>query len=312
MEVRAGARGPSGCWFCGGDMAMLPGLYAHMLNGFLLSVLLIVGLRPIAREVQLLDQPDSRKRHIGEVPLCGGLAVFTAFMLSGIGFGKDYGIPWNWEVGFGILVLLGFADDRWRLSAVFRLTVQTLVAVILIAGVSGAVLVLGRFSDGAIWYLSAPVATIFSILFVVGTVNAVNMLDGLDGVAGASVVAALFWLALIATHVDYGLVALYALVFMAAVLGFLVFNMRHPWRSSASVFLGDAGTLVLGGAIATFVVHLCSGNQGLSFVALAWLVIVPVADTLSLIVRRLAAGRKPVAMVDVARPGRCADAHRPG
>ena len=58
---------------------MLPGLYPHMLNGFLLSILTIIALRAVARDLRLVDLPDARKLHDGAVPLCGGLAIFAAF-----------------------------------------------------------------------------------------------------------------------------------------------------------------------------------------------------------------------------------------
>lgn len=275
---------------------MLPSLYPHMLNGLLLSILLIVGLRPIAKDMRLVDLPTGRKRHDGEVPLCGGLAIFVAFILGGFGLDEAYRLPWNWALGFLVLVLIGVADDRWRLPPLPRLATEVVAAAILSAGI-GALLVIGIGTPSP-WHITAPVlVAALSILFIVGTANAINMLDGADGLAGATVAAALFWLALIAMHVGDRFVAIQAIVLIAAIIGFLVFNMRHPWRASASVFLGDAGSTILGGVLATFI--LCLASEGrpapaVSCLTLAWLVVVPICDTLSLMIRRIAAGRNPL------------------
>ena len=275
---------------------MLPNLYPHMLNGFLLSVLLIVGLRPIARELRLLDLPTARKRHYGEVPLCGGLAIFLAFVFGGFGLVEAYRLPWHWLLGLLLLVLIGLADDRWRLPPFPRLAVQALAAAIMSAG-TGALLLFDT-GPSMTWQLSAPpLVGGLSLLFIVGTANAINMLDGVDGLAGITVAAALFWLAVIGAHVGDGLVAMQSLMMIAAVLGFLAFNARHPWRRQASIFLGDSGSMILGGLLATLILHLASSGRAVpavSYVALLWLVILPICDTLSLVVRRVAASRSPL------------------
>lgn len=272
---------------------MIPALYSNMLNAFLLCVLLILGLRWIARDFQLVDLPDARKQHSGEVPLCGGLAIFTAFTLAGFGIAGGLHVQWHFEAGFVILVLVGLADDLWRLPPATRLFTETLAATVIVSGL-GLPIVLGDLVPGVSLYLPASITAVFAIVFVVGMVNAINMLDGADGVAGASVAATLLWMALIASEVGDNQVSYHALLLLAAVLGFLTFNLRHPWRRSASIFLGDAGTTVLGGMLATFLLSLSSGANGLSFIALLWLVVVPVTDTLSLMVRRTLAGRSPL------------------
>lgn len=273
---------------------MLSGFfYAHMLNAFLLSILLTAFTTHIAGEIRLVDTPDARKRHEGSVPLSGGFAIFTAFMVTGIGFQQGLQIPWNWEIGLGMLVLLGMADDRWRLPPLPRLVGQTIAALILLIALPRP-LNLGSIGGTELWHVAPLFGELVAVLFMVGTVNAINMLDGIDGLAGASAFAALFWLAMIAFHAGAQLSALHALVLMAAVSGFLLFNLRHPWRKKAAVFLGDGGSLMLGAALAFFITSLAGGDQALALPVLIWVIIVPVTDTLSLIVRRLAQGRNPL------------------
>jgi len=274
---------------------MLPSIYSPILNGILLSILLIVFLKPAAADFRLVDLPDARKQHSGAVPLCGGLAIFVAFIFGGLGLDQDYWLPWNLAAGFLILVLIGAADDRWRLGPLPRLAVQSIGAAVLMSG-NVAVLMAGTGPYTA-WYLAGAPLAVFSLLFIVGTANAVNMLDGADGVAGTTVAVALFWLALIGIHVGDVFVASQALVLAAAIVGFLLFNLRHPWRASASIFMGDAGSMLLGGALAVFLLHLSTvfpSEPAVPFVVLLWVLIVPICDTLSLIIRRVSVGRSPL------------------
>jgi UDP-GlcNAc:undecaprenyl-phosphate GlcNAc-1-phosphate transferase len=272
----------------------MPDLYAHLMKSFLLSVLLILVLRPLARELQLVDRPDTRKRHSGEIPVCGGVAIFAALILSQMGFDAGYWIPWTWIAGLGGLMLIGLADDRWQLAATPRLALEFAAAAVLVSTPGSTVLLVAAVNAGEILQLSGAMAAALSVVFVVGVANAVNMQDGLDGVAGTSSVFALLWLGLLAAHAGDGHVYLLAPVLAAAILGFLVFNMRHPWRRAASIFLGDAGSLVIGAMIALFILRLATGPHALSLVSLLWIVAVPVIDTCSLIVRRLASGRSPL------------------
>ena len=268
-------------------------LYPHLLNAFLLSIMLILVLRRLAPQFRLVDAPDARKQHEGLVPLCGGLAIFSAFMITGIGFDEAIRVPWNVETGLVLLVLIGLADDRWRLSATTRLGAHLVAATILVAPAAVAPFNLGAVSSDIVWLLPPLAGGLLAVVFTTGMINAFNMIDGMDGLAGASAGAAFFWFALLSVHVGDAVLAVQALTLLAAVLGFLVFNMRHRWRSRASVFLGDAGSIMLGAMAAHFAVVLASGSHPLSFVALLWFLIVPIADTLSLIVRRLAARRSP-------------------
>ncbi len=132
-----------------------------------------------------------------------------------------------------------------------------------------------------------------AVIFIVGTTNAVNMLDGVDGLAGGYLTLSFFWLALLAQSIDRLDIAVEALVLMSAIVGFLVFNLRNRWRSRAAVFMGDAGSTMLGTAIAFLILKLASGDNSLSFSLLLWLVIVPITDTLVLICTRMAAGHSP-------------------
>ncbi len=137
-----------------------------------------------------------------------------------------------------------------------------------------------------------PLFLLIALAFVVGLVNAINMSDGVDGLAGSASAAA-FWLAAICFWVGENRIGLQTLALAAACSGFLLFNMRHRWRAKASLFLGDGGSTFLGAALAGIILILTNTHAEIAFPIVLWVVVVPVIDTLSLIVRRLAARRSP-------------------
>src|SRR5699024_5032102 len=89
------------------------------------------------------------------------------------------------------------------------------------------------------------------VFMLVGSSNAVNLTDGLDGLLAGTAAVAFGAFALIAMYYDpdYALISMFSLAVVGALLGFLVFN-AHP----AKVFMGDTGSLALGGAIASIAI----------------------------------------------------------
>lgn len=271
-------------------------LGAFLMNGSLLSALLVVSLREVAPRFGFVDRPAARKSHEGAIPLCGGLAMFMAYLVTMLQMDASFRPSWGFMAGITTLVIMGAADDRLNLSAVLRLVVQVAVAI-------GFILADGRVIGSLGLPLSFNIAetpamqgafAVLTVVFVVGLINAFNMIDGLDGLAGGCAAAALFWLAMAAIILGRGADKVQLLLLLAVVLGFLAFNMRYPTRSRALVFIGDAGSMMLGGAIAYFIIGFSAGpGPAIPFVVLLWVCIVPVVDTLSLIVRRVAAGRSP-------------------
>jgi len=276
----------------------MPNLAAHLLNGFLLAVVLVVWMQRIAPRLGFVDHPTARKAHEGAVPVCGGLAMFAAYVIGTCVLEPSLQAPWSFIGGLAILVAVGAVDDRLNLRPLWRLMTQGLAALVM-TGLDGHAI--GNFGsaflgvqEGAADPLVSALAFCVTVLFLVGLTNAFNMIDGLDGLAGGAAASALFWLALMASFLGHGAAVAQLFLLLAVVLGFLTFNMRHRWRPRALVFMGDAGSTMLGAAIAYFIIGLSSGAQPtIPFPVLLWVCIVPMVDTLSLMARRMHAGRSP-------------------
>ena len=256
-----------------------------------LSAMLVMGLRRPAKSLGLVDRPGGRKRHHGEVPIVGGIAVFTAFIVA-TSIGAWPAVPFL--AGGLVIVAVGIVDDLRGMASWVKLAFQALAAAVVViwAGLEvselGTYPVVGTLSLGS-W------AAVLSMIAVVGLINGVNMLDGVDGLAGGVSLAALAWLVVVAAITDSAVTPAVITPIVGALVGFLIFNMRNPWRRKASVFLGDAGSMFLGFATAWFALALVGSQDRVSPVGIAWVVALPVIDTLSLMTRRLIKGNNPFA-----------------
>src|SRR5690554_446715 len=258
-----------------------------------LSALAILLLRRPAVAWGLADIPGGRKQHQGIVPLTGGLGVFIGFLLVQPLLSVPLGELLPLSVGLVALVACGVIDDARDMRRTVKFGVQLAVAALMVLWGQQVLVTLGRFplvGEVHLGWLAVP----FTIVAVAGLINAINMMDGVDGLAGGSALSVLGWLGFVAA-LQSQLTLLAVIVTLAAsVMGFLLFNMRHPLRRRASVFMGDAGSMALGFAIAWFVVALSQSETAVvSPIAYGWVLALPVMDTLSLMVRRLRKGRSP-------------------
>jgi UDP-GlcNAc:undecaprenyl-phosphate GlcNAc-1-phosphate transferase len=264
---------------------------------FVAAVSVTHFLRPVCLRIGLVDNPDSvRKHHAAPTPLGGGLGILAGILTAALL------VPEMRQEGLGSflyalvpLLVAGLWDDMYEARTRVRLIAQ--VAAGLLFVYQGGVVI---SELGALVEVGNPVvlhrwAPVFTIFCVIGVVNSVNMIDGLDGLAGGVALVALGWFALAASLQGASVDTAFALVFMGAVAGFLVFNFRHPKRSRASVFLGDTGSMMLGLALVWLSVRLTRVDSGgMPPMAAVWVIGLPLLDTLSVIVRRLSQGRSPL------------------
>lgn len=266
---------------------------------FLVVFVVTLALTPLfkqrAASWQLVDLPDRRKLHDGPVPLVGGLAMGIAFL--GVFAATRPVADASQYIGVTAAIMLtlmgGALDDLRGLGASTKFAFQISAALLLATWggtllthfgtlVSGEELALGR------WSLAVTVVAI------VGLMNAINMTDGLDGLAGSIALAAFLGLGYAAGAA--GDAAMFSVICVAAgaVAAFLVYNARSPWRGAATVYMGDAGSLLLGLLIAWFSIRLAmSERPSLAPMTAVWILALPLTDMGTIMVRRLLRGRNP-------------------
>jgi len=265
----------------------------QLLVAFGASVILIHLFQRAARHFSLVDVPFGRKAHEGVIPLVGGIAIFAAFAFTAFLSREPLTAFNSLFSGLLLLVVIGVLDDLHDLSANSRFFAQILAAVLMASWGGVSVRELGDLLGMGVARLhdwSIP----FTVVCVIGTINAVNMIDGMDGLAGGIALIALSLLGAVAYDVGLLLHATLLFLLSSAVLGFLVFNMRAPWRARANVFLGNAGSMMLGFALAWFAVDLASTDrQALSPISAVWVLAVPLIDMASVMARRMERGTSP-------------------
>src|SRR5688572_25947635 len=220
---------------------------------FIVTLVFLFVLRPVAFAVGLVDVPGGRKRHGMPVPLIGGIC-----MSIGVGFGAtllDHPVGWDPAIlGIYVLVVVGTIDDRFELPANVRLIAHACAALLLVFGSGVTVTHLGAplFFDVSLGVAAVP----FTLLFVVAMINAFNIIDGLDGLAGGIAFLSLGAMAIIGIGTDiFPLI----MILIGAVLAFLLFNFPFGFNTTVRTFMGDAGSTFLGLCIAMIGISLSQG-----------------------------------------------------
>lgn len=263
------------------------------------TISLIVLLRDTARRMGLVDDPGGRKHHRGRIPLVGGIAIFGGFAFSTLLLGQSEPPLYEFRSllgGMGLLVLAGVLDDMHDLSPFAKLGLQTAAALLMVSWGGIYVRELGDLLGTGSRLSLGNFAIPFTIVCVLGTVNAMNMTDGVDGLAGGLAAVSIAAFALIAYQSGQMTHLLLLCMLEGSVLGFLSFNMRHPFRRRASIFLGDAGSMSLGFAMCWYAVNLSRPSDvSVPPIAMVWVIAVPLIDMGVVTLRRVAARRSPFA-----------------
>ncbi len=250
-------------------------------------------VRRFALKAGWADAPGGRRRHQGPLPNAGGLAVYagvvlaliTAFLLRPTLLDDVLVKILSILLGGSLLVLVGFIDDQFELTPRFRLVAQTVAALVLYAA--------GVRIEAAFSYPIDPVLSLLLTLFwVVGITNAMNLIDGVDGLAGGvAFIAAMGLLAASAQFESRAAATLILAGLAGAALGFL----RHNLPPS-KIIMGDAGAYFFGYTLAAASIM---GNvkitTAFALVPVALFLLVPIADTTWVVIRRVRRGQNPLA-----------------
>lgn len=272
------------------------------LAAFLITALAIGLLRPLAMRIGLTDKPGQRKQHQGEVPLVGGLACFIGASVA-LFVGVLLGFPaasnevlLAWFAASFLLVAVGACDDLTGLSPMVRFAAEIAAVLIMIYGGNVVLNNLGWITPGERLVSLGALAMPFTVFAAVGIINAFNMCDGLDGLSGNLALVTLLALGIADGIWGAGSHVALINVISGAIAGFLLFNQRMHWRSKAMVFLGDAGSMMLGLMLAWSAIEMSQGaERALSPAATLWFLMIPVYDTVRVMLRRMVRGRSPFA-----------------
>lgn len=244
----------------------------------------------MSMKINAVDKPNSRKIHTGLMPTLGGLSIFLSFLVGILIIQPTS--PYHLAIVLGafVIILLGFFDDLYALTAKAKFIIQILAACIVVFGGGLQVEFINLPFGGQIEFgwLSALV----TILWIVGITNAINLIDGLDGLAAGVSAIALFTIATMSILMGNVYVLSIAIILFWSILGFIPYNF-FP----AKVFMGDTGALFLGFMIAVLSLLGFKNVTMISFIIPIFILAVPIFDTGIAIVRRLV-HKRPISSPD--------------
>ncbi len=268
-----------------------------LLLSFAVSIVISLIVIPILRKLKVgqserEDGPQSHLRKKGTPTMGGLILIITTLLLSAFLY-IDYAgdepeiatrlLPMVFvTIGFG---LIGFIDDFKKvvLHNTDGLSPKLKMLGLMVIAVAYVVMLIFNFENGTdIYipfvnkYITLPLWLYipFAVIVILATTNAVNLTDGIDGLSTSVTTIILTCLTVISIIWDIKETTIFGCIMIGSALGFLLFNL-HP----AHVFMGDTGSLLLGGAIAGIALYL---KLPLLLIIIA---IVPVIETVSVILQ---------------------------
>jgi len=261
---------------------------------FISSYLAILAIKPVAVRAGLVDLPNQRKKHVGAIPLIGGVSIFIAVFSTALLFFPLEKALLTYLACAGAIVLLGVIDDYRELGVRVRLFVQTIIALVMIWGAENTISELGNlfgFGNVSLGYFGV----VFTVVAVVAAINAFNMIDGIDGLAGSmSLVTFTSIFILMAFNGDTQW-SLLALAIMSTMLPYLAFNLGLCGHQNKKIFMGDAGSMFVGLSVIWLLMQATQAIDVKVFrpVTALWIIAVPLMDMVAIIIRRVRKGQSP-------------------
>lgn len=260
---------------------------------FLGALALLFIARKVARKVGLVDRPNARKLHHGNIPLVGGVSVYCSLWILYVlepGWLPDFGI---YMICATLLLIVGVIDDRFDLPVMPRMGLQAAVAGIMMY--NGLYLSsLGNVLFGFALLLG-PFSYLLTLLAVIAAINAFNMVDGIDGLLGALSCVTFGSLGIIFIIGGNQDMAMWCMCLVAACLPYILLNLGIPWGRKFKVFMGDAGSMLIGFTVIWLLIVASQGADAvMSPVTALWLIAVPLMDMMRVMVTRIRRGCSPI------------------
>jgi len=262
-----------------------------LFSTFLISTITTILLMPIfinlACKLNLFDFPNRRKIHCDPIPRIGGIAMVLGIFLPIIIWTPMNNFVKAVLIGSGILVIFGLVDDFREINFKTKFIGQILAALIIILYGGLKIESIGMFAPKGfifpIW-ISIPL----TLVIIVTVTNAINLSDGLDGLAGGVCLLTFLCIGYLSYLNQFQAFEIMSVAMVGAIFGLLRYN-THP----ATVFMGDAGSQLLGFVSITLALALTKESNQISLALVLLILGIPVIDTLSVMIQRILKGRSP-------------------
>jgi UDP-GlcNAc:undecaprenyl-phosphate/decaprenyl-phosphate GlcNAc-1-phosphate transferase len=236
----------------------------------------------LARRAGAVDHPtEERRMHVLATPLLGGLGIFIAWIVTVLLLVPITKPVWGIVAGATIVVVVGLFDDLFELEPIIKFTGQLLaIAVALYFGVR-ITRVAVPFVDEFLQFPGA-LSLLVTAVWMAAVINMVNFIDGLDGLAAGVCGISAVTFSIISISTGFPAMGILAAVLAGATFAFLRFNF-HP----ASIFMGDAGSMLLGFVLAAISVEsVMKGTAAIALLLPLLVLGVPFIDLFLIVWRR--------------------------
>lgn len=267
--------------------------FINLFGTFVITCVSLFALKPVAGRLGLIDLPGGRKIHSTPTPLVGGLGIYVGTLCMSV-FTPDVFFQYSAMLAIsGLVLFIGIFDDARELKVSVRMGFHAFAAWLMAAVAGNQLLSLGNLmalGPVELGVLAIPL-TIFA---TVGVINAVNMTDGIDGLSGGLVLITLAFLSIVAFIAGNAPMLQFGTLLICSILAFLVLNFRLPWKKSAMIYLGDAGSTLLGFILTWLIIEVTQGSDAIMPPVYAlWFLAIPLIDTVSLLIKRPLRGVNP-------------------
>ncbi len=219
----------------------------------LLSLFILKSSHSYFLKRKFYDPINSRSSHIGTATRNGGISIFLSLLLISVYFYLqsieifDY----SYLIPLSILLVVGLYDDIYEVDFKLKFLFQIITAKIMID--SG--LIIDNFHGIlGLYELNRIFAQIFTIFITVAIINSINFIDGIDGLAISIISVFIISFEFFAnSQTEFQTISI---ILLASFIPLLFFN----YRSKNKIFLGDSGSLFLGGIVSIYVLNILSTN----------------------------------------------------
>jgi UDP-GlcNAc:undecaprenyl-phosphate GlcNAc-1-phosphate transferase len=262
-----------------------------LFSAFLISTIVTISLMPVfinlACKANLMDFPTDRKIHCDPIPRIGGVVMAIGAFASIFIWAPALQFVRALLIGSGILIAFGLVDDVKGIGFKSKFFGQVLAALIVILYGGIKIKSLSVFTPVG-FYLPDWLAIPFTVIIIVAVTNAINLSDGLDGLAGGITLLTFLCIGFLSYLDHFQALEVISVAMVGAIFGLLRYN-THP----ASVFMGDAGSQLLGFVAITLSLALTRRSTQPSIMLTLFMMGIPIIDTVCVFVQRIIKGRSP-------------------
>lgn len=259
---------------------------------FIFSLFFLFLSRKFAKKIGLVDKPNHRKCHHGQIPLAGGIATYVSICFTFFYSEHYISHVLLYLTCTGVLVVTGALDDRFDISVLARAIIQALVAVVMMVFSGSYINSLG-YIFGSWEMMLGPFGYLITLFAVWAAINAFNMVDGIDGLLGGLSCVSLGTIGILLTLENNSSLALWCFAIIAAILPYILLNLG-VLGCRYKVFMGDAGSTMLGFTIIWLLLLSTQGwDHPMHPVTALWIIAIPLMDMIAIMYRRVRKGINP-------------------